>query len=837
MKPFRDIITPHVDVLDSQTRLEKYAADLWQVHTGNAPEEYGNAKRFNNMTYKTGDMTRILSEIEEKLKHGDGDAFKIIETLFGGGKTHTLIAAYHEAKQNGVNIVVLDGITLSANDTLWGQMELQLNEKITSMSGYTSPGAEKIQTLLQQHGSVLILIDELLAYAIRAEGKIVGNTTLGDQTKNFIQELDTAASRLDKVCILATFLSSKDAYSVNKKTRAEIDKMLDVLNKIGGRQGHKVMPVSPDEVPNVIRRRLFVTPENEIENDIKRTVDEHIKFCQQNDMLPPNTTEAQYAEKFTKSYPFHPDVIDVLYEHWGTFNSFQRTRGMLRLLAMVVHSVKDSGKPFITLADFDLKNTTIRSELLGNLNKSIDSALTSDVTKSNSGSASVRHGVRCATVIFMCSFDREGGKGATVMDIKRAVANGKEVLPIDVGNSVEQLKQKLYYVKSIDSRYKFTDKPNVNKIKRDMDVSEEELMDAHRNAIRNNCGNALKTYIWPSNSQEVDDSENLKLVILNTDDKETVRKFMWNYGEHGRSNVNTVLVLCPSSTWAGLRELLREIIAINKILEKYKDLPSDDVKMLKDTIRQNQSDMPCNLLNTYSKLYLPGADGPWLKDTTVLTTSSTRLDDTIYEKLKGEYIHEELSPLIILRAYLSKNDVAHTENLFGSMMRDPGSKRPINENVVRDAISKGVEEGIFGLGTRTDSNVTCNYYKKMPEIQFSSDEVIIKNPVVPPNGSHPGTNGGTNGGLGGNTGKIDPRSGVDPPEPEPKNTITDMSAELNVQVGRVTELSDLLNDLLGNDFKIRITLDCTAGSIEDGTYQKIKDRIDDIDKSARVSGN
>ena len=112
-------------------------------------------------------------------------------------------------------------------------------------------------------------------------------------------------------------------------------------------------------------------------------------------------------------------------------------------------------------------------------------------------------------------------------------------------------------------------------------------------------------------------------------------------------------MLCPSSTWAGLRELLREIIAINKILEKYKDLPSDDVKMLKDTIRQNQSDIPCNLLNTYSKLYLPDTDGPWQKDTTVLTTSSTRLDDNIYEKLKGEYIHEELSPLII-KTYLQK---------------------------------------------------------------------------------------------------------------------------------------------------------------------------------------
>ena len=831
MKPFRSVITPHADVLDSQTRLEKYAADLLQVHEGKAPDEYSDAEQFFNMTYKTSDMRRILNEVEEKLKHGDGDAFKQIETPFGGGKTHTLIAAHHEAKRAGSNVVVLDGITLSADDTLWGEMERQLDGKITSMSDYTSPGAEKLQKLLQRHVPVLILIDELLAYVIKAEGKIIGNTTLGDQTKNFIQELDTTASRMKHVCIMATFLSSNDAYNVNKKTRAKVDELLRVLKKISGRQDHKVTPVSPDDVPNVIRRRLFTTPESEIEKGASRTVEEYVDFCKRHDLLPQDVTEAQYMDKFMKSYPFLPEVIEVLYGKWGTFNSFQRTRGMLRLLAMVVHRVKDSGKPYITLADFDLNDTIIRSELLDHLDKAADSALTNDITKPDSGAASVRHGVECSTVMFMYSFDRDGGKGATISEIKRAVSNGKDVLPANVGDSIGQLKRKLYYMRDMDGNFKFTSKPNVNKIKNDMDVSDDELTEAQRAAIRQNCGNAMKTYVWPSSSQDIPDDEELKLVILNVDDRETARKFMWHHGENRRSNVNTVLVLCPSDTWSGLRNILHETIAIRKVLVKYKGLPPDDIKILKDTMQKNESDIPCNLLNAYSRLYLPGKDGPWLKELSIFTTSSARLDETVYEKLRGEYIHEELSPLILMKVYLSGSNTASTENLFGSMMRDPGSKRPVSEDVVRLAIERGVNEGLFGLGTKAGSDVRCDYYKEPPDVSFSADEVLIKDPVVEkqeqPRQKHAKGSGPSSLGF-----------GETAPKPQkPNDTISSINASLNVQVGRVSELSDLLNDLLGDDFKIRITLDCTDGSMEDGMCQKIKDRIDDIDKFARVSSN
>ena len=824
MKPFRNVITPHQDVLESQTSVAKYAADLWQVHAGEAPAEYGDSDRFTEMTYITGNMRQILSDIEEKLKHGEGDAFKQIETPFGGGKTHTMIAAYHKARELGVKIVVIDGIRLSADDTLWGVIEEQLDGKINTMSGYTAPGARNMKKLLQRNEPILILMDELLAYIIKADGKKVGNTTLGDQTKTFIQELNTSVSELKRVCVISTFLSGGDEYMVNKQTQVNVDDHIRVVKKISGRQHHTITPVSPDDVPNVIRRRLFVTPERELEQGAKRTVYEYVEFCKQNDLLPQDTTEKQYAEKFMRSYPFLPDVIETLYEKWGTFSSFQRTRGVLRLLAMVVHRMKDSGKPYITLADFDLGDGIIRGEIVGHLDRATESALSRDITKSGSGASAVQHGVPCATVMFMNSFDRDGGEGATVADIKRAVASS-EVMPANIGNTIVELQRKLYYMDKVGEKFKFSNKPNANKIKSDMDVSDEELFEEQRIAIKNNCGGALKTYVWPSSSLEIPDDEEIKLVILDVDDEEKARKFMWMRGENKRSNINTVLVLYPSSTWHGLRSILRDSIAIRKVLAKYKDLPPNDIKAFKETLARNQSDIPCNLLNTYNKMYLPGKDGLQHMSLSIVTVSSGRLDETVYETLKDEEIHEELDPLILKRAYLSNNKFAHTENMFGGMMRDPGSRRPISEDVVERAIISGVERGEFGLGTVTDTEMRCDYYKQTPSVSFATGEVLIKDPVII---QEPGNNDDDEENKGSR--KRSPTR----PEPPRKSTVNSMRTELTMRLGRVSEFSDLLNDLLDNDFKIKITLDCADGSMEDGKYQKIKDQIDDIDRFAQI---
>ena len=164
-------------------------------------------------------MHSILDDLESKIRDGVGDAFNNIETPFGGGKTHTMIAAWHKAKEWGANRVSIVGTNMSADDTVWGLIEKQLTGRINIMAGATSPGREKIRELLSKHQPLLILIDELLEYTVKASGRTVGETTLAGQTVAFIQELAEEVNILDNVCVVASFPASAKLYEAQGKER------------------------------------------------------------------------------------------------------------------------------------------------------------------------------------------------------------------------------------------------------------------------------------------------------------------------------------------------------------------------------------------------------------------------------------------------------------------------------------------------------------------------------------------------------------------------------------------------------------------------------------------
>ena len=827
MRPFTKIVTPHPDVLESSANIEKYAASLYKVHAGIAPLEYRDAERFSDLTYKTSNMVQIMDDVEDKLKRGKGNAFLHIETPFGGGKTHAMIASYHKAKQLGFKTVVIDGVELSADVTLWGLIEEQLEGKITTMAGEEAPGGIKIRELLEKHQPVLILIDELVEYMSKAAGRIVGDSTLSAQTSTFIQELTSEVANLDNMCVIASFLASTNEFVASKRQKANLDKMLRTIESLAGRQDYKITPISDDEIPNIIRRRLFVTPEKSISDKAKDTVIEYAEFCAKNNMLPTGTSERQYAEKFMRSYPFLPDVIDVLYEQWGTFRSFQRTRGVLRLLAMVVNDLKDSGKPYITLADFNLSNDSIRQELIQHVGRGMNGVITGDITKSTSTSSNVKHGRRCATTMFMYSFDQDGGKGATANEIKRSVSDD-DVFPSDVSDSIEKLKNKMYYMKERNGAYKITSEPNINRMKDDIDVPLDKLNEEEKRMLNKYCGTRIRTYVWPQNTSDVDDRYDIKLVILAEDDKETVKQFMWESGNTPRSNKNAVLVLCHADTWSEVRTLLRKMIVIRKILENNTNLPKDEVNSLKIELRNYEGDVPCMLLNSYKILYVPGKDGPEQVQMPIFTTDSGKISDVVYDRTLGEVIHEKLAPVILEKMYLGNNETVHTNNIFGSMMRDPGSRRPVSAEVIEHAIVDGVEKKLFGLGTETNAGTDCKYFGSRPIVSLAQDEVLIKDPKIeeePEPEEH--RSGGTLGGL---ETTSEGSSGS-----KPSNTIGAVSIRLKVKTGHAKSLSEILRIMQTKNFNVNVTVDFTDSELDQDDLENIKDRVHDMDPFGTVS--
>ena len=330
---------PHTDILEGRLTQDVFAADLWNVHNGRGPDEYKEAVQFFEKTYKTDGLKRLLSVVEGRLSGRGGDPVIQIQTPFGGGKTHALIAMYHKAAEWNASPAVIVGTPMAARDTLWGALETQLTGSIARFDGLTSPGRDAIYELLATKQPALILMDELLEYMTKADGVRVEDSTLASQTLAFMQELTEAAAALEKVALVITVQSSG-----MQRVGEGAEKLFEQLGQVVGRVEMIYAPVQEHEITHVIRRRLFSHIDIERAREV---VAEFTDYAERESILPPGTEASDYRKRFEASYPFQPEAIDVLYQRWGSFPNFQRTRGVLRLLSLVIHSLKEKEIPYI----------------------------------------------------------------------------------------------------------------------------------------------------------------------------------------------------------------------------------------------------------------------------------------------------------------------------------------------------------------------------------------------------------------------------------------------------------------------------------------------------------
>ena len=742
MKAFHTIAIPHEDIIKKKLTMDVFAADLWDTFMNRGSEEYTDSKTFFKKTHMTASLQVILEGVQNKLQGKGGDGFQHVETPFGGGKTHALIAMYHSAKEWGSKTVVIVGTAMSPKDTVWGMIEKQLDGKIDKLSGNLAPGRELLREVLEKHPSVLILIDELLPYVCTVAGVELKDTTLATQTITFIQQLSEAASTLDRVCVVASFPAS--VYTMADQKTAE--ELLKKIRQVSGRKERKITPVDPNDVPNIIRARLFSTSEKEIEEKSMGIISDFADYCEKEQILPLKKTLKQYKEEFTKSYPFLPQVIDVLYENWGSFSSFQRTRGVLRLLSLVIYSLKDSDRPYITLADFDLKDNEIRRELLDHIGNQFDSVITKDITDDDSGASRVNQeigasyrglklGTKTATTIFMCSFSGGESNGANMSLIKRAVAF-EEIPSSVIGDVVGNFKSKLFYLRSEDDRYLFSSEPNINRLKMDKmeNVHDNELEDNEKILLESNIGKQkLRVKVWPQSPRDIEDSPTLKLVILRENSTKLCNDFLENKGETPRVYRNSIFFLCPAEGEKyQFTESLKSKIALEKILlDKQLSLKEEQKKDITEELKKEKGKLVQLIKKYYRELYVPDKDNITKYDMGIPTIGENNgIDDQVFERLISEQqIHENLGPLILKNEYLKNQKFAKTTAMYESLLSTRGSRRPINKDVIENSLKRGIQDGTFGLGELVYDIPYCKYFKDEPSISFADNEVIIQDSI------------------------------------------------------------------------------------------------------------
>lgn len=735
MQPFHSIAVPHRDILEGRLTQDVFAADLWEVFKGRGPDEYKDPTLFFRKTYLTEGITNLLEVVENRIKGKGGDPVIQIQTPFGGGKTHALITIYHsdwDARK-----VVIAGTSMGPTDTLWGTIEQQLTGKIEKFRGLVSPGGEALYRLLAEHQPVVILMDEVLQYVTKAAGIKVEKSTLSAQTIAFMQELTKTAGTLEKTVLLLTLPSS-----VMEHYDEEAERLFIQLQHVVGRVEKIYTPVQENEINQVIRQRLFSKVDV---RKASQVVQSFMDYVTNESILPPGTEPSEYRKRFEASYPFLPEVVEVLYHRWGSFPNFQRTRGVLRLLSLVIHSLKSSGQPYISLANFDLGNPELFRDLLKHIGQEFDSVAASDIFGEESGAKKVdlslgdaykglKLGTRTAVSIFLHSFSGGVEKGATLGEIKRCATTMGNPAGV-IAEALEQLRNTLFYLQVQGGKYLFTNQPNLNRVLliRMENVEEREMRELETELLKKNLsGKKLKVApLFPKSNGDVPDTPELKLIVLPERDNDFIREIMEKKGATPRVHRNTLFFLTPiESEKAGFRTLLTKTLAYQQIgKDQTLNLSEEQKKEVRKEFKKLEESLNDGLRRYYRQLIFPSGDGIREMDVGIPTYGDgKKLDEDVYDKLRsGNEILEKIAPLVIREKYLKTGDgYVSTEQLYQSSLKTPGEARAVSREVWEKGIQEGVRQGLFGLGELEDGTPVPRYFKAGASVSFSGNEILLK---------------------------------------------------------------------------------------------------------------
>lgn len=525
LKPWYAIATPHEDIREGRLAEAVFAADIWAVVQGTAPEIYLDAEEFFRKTYLTAGLSTVLNRVAGAISRGgeSGDRIISLQTAFGGGKTHTLLALWHLARHaarlqdsphaedlrqaiggrlpqhvNGVAVFTnqtcdaTQGRTVSAGlqlRTLWGELAYQLGGQALYERVRANDQTQRVPQgifveILKAASPCLILLDELADYCVGAAAVPVGDTSLADQTISFIQQLTESVQRVPGAVVVATLPGSK--YEVAQSEKGQ--EAFVTLEKRFQRLGADVKPVADWEIHEVIRARLFesIAPQSKRDYPAKVARAYQDLYSSHANEVPPEAAKNTYRDQVQRSYPFHPLLIDALYTRWGSHPDFQRTRGVLRLLASIVGDLWNRRRGntrtqhLIQPCDLRWSVDALQAALTRHWGTPYQSVAAADVIgdKSNSRlfdeerggdyrSESIGQGL--AAAILLGSFGGQGGRsGFSSKDLKLACS--RYGLNWNYGDgALLELENRCFYLHtaaagSLGKRYWFGTKPTLNKL-------------------------------------------------------------------------------------------------------------------------------------------------------------------------------------------------------------------------------------------------------------------------------------------------------------------------------------------------------------------------------------
>lgn len=860
LKPWRDVATPHPDVGAGRYRQAEFAADLSQVVSGDAEDEYGVPKEFFSRTYITEGLKHLLVLGLKRLSGIGGDPVVELQTNFGGGKTHSMIALYHmvggslrpgeipgfEQVVHEIGIerlpvahrAVLVGTRMNPAiglkkpegftiNTLWGEMAYQLG----GGDGYamvaendktgTSPGSQTLKELFDRFGPALILIDEWVAFTrqlYNVSGLPAGSF---DANMTFAQALTEAAKWSPKTLVVASIPAS-DSEIGGEGGKAALERIRNTFGRIEA----VWKPANAEESFSIVRRRLFEPMTDYAARDaICRAFAD--LYRQNRGEFPRDCAESDYERRLKDCYPIHPELFDRLYQDWSTLERFQRTRGVLRLMAAVIHDLweRNDKSLLIMPGTLPLDSADVRFEITRNLPDGWTPIIDTDIDGPTSKPIAIdrenpnlgRYSAcrRVARTVFIGSAPSVASmrvRGLEELRIKLGCVQPGEV-PATFGDALRRMSEQLTYLFGNERRYWFDTHPSVNREASDRAEDllrrpeEVDLEIINRLSVRQKPGSFAALNIAPTSSLDVSDEMEARLVILgpgyphitkkdsSSQAIDLATKILNERGTGPRIYRNTLVFVAPDSDrLLELKHAVRQLLAWRSI-EKDTDTLNLDTfqrQQVKDGIKRSEDMVASRMNETFIWLLVPvqeKADEATIIWTTCRINSSDK--EPLPERASKKLISDE--QLIIgwsparLQMELDRllwKDLPHIsiKKLWEYLCTYLYLPRLANENVLTRAISEGLHSiDYFAYADRVDDNgkyLGLVFGEGRSSIINDGHSLLVKPKVAEearrkasgvegPAGGDEGKNGGTQeGGDGPDRGQG--RITVKPPPPKKK---------------------------------------------------------------------
>lgn len=684
LRSWRDVITPHPDVHSGRYQQAEFAADLGQVHRNEGSDEYRDPIQFFHRTYITQGLKTLLCGALQRLAGAGGDPVVELQTNFGGGKTHSMIALYHlfggtdagklqdiepvlDAAQiktlPKANRAVLVGHELPLAEpqkkkdgtvvhTMWGELAWQLLKK----EGYAivaeadrkgvSPGSAALRDLFTFAEPCLVLIDEWVAHARQLLGKDDLPAGTFESNFSFAQELTEAARACKRTLIVASVPSSDEHRAHESpwvddiEVGGEAGKLaLARLKNVFGRMQSPWRPASAEESFEIVRRRLF----QPMSADAFKHRDAVIRafvdlYSTQKSEFPSGSSEGEYRRRMEASYPLHPELFDRLYEDWSSLQRFQRTRGVLRLMAAAIHALwmREDRSLLIMPASLPLDDAATVNELMLYVDdalrpiveREIDgpTSLALQIDKENQNYGRYSATRRVARTVFIGSAPRLRTPNKGIEDkriILGCVQPGETVATFR--DALRRLADRASHLYVNESRYWFDTQPSINRVAQDRaesikpDLIWKEIEERLRAEARTR-GDFDRVQVIENASQSADvpDEREVRLVIIGPEAPHTrggasaamtvAQTVLEQRGNAPRTYKNAIVFLAAESkALESLQQAVRTWLAWNSIDQEKDsmDLGSFALNQINTKCKDADAAVRARIPEAYTQVLVP----------------------------------------------------------------------------------------------------------------------------------------------------------------------------------------------------------------------------------------